>query len=126
MEICTISRRVVPSVPRAANFVAALFGAMGEAAQVPTQWSGVVAVARPVVRTKRHRRGRKNLVRAVITILSSIVSTIHLTLTATWLGVIRWRFRGGMGSRIVAEVAGVEATMPRDGGSKDEYGGVSR
>ena len=38
MEIWTISRRVVPSVPGAPNFAVGFIAAMGDAAQVPTQW----------------------------------------------------------------------------------------
>jgi len=37
MEMWTISRRVVPSVPGAPNFPVGFLAAIGDAAQVPTQ-----------------------------------------------------------------------------------------
>ena len=43
MEMWTISRRVVPSVPGAPNLPSGFLAAIGEAAQVPTQWSAADA-----------------------------------------------------------------------------------
>jgi hypothetical protein len=76
MEMWTISRRVVPSVPGAPNVPAGFFAAMGEVAQVPTQWSGDVAAVAGFGMQQRPSRqsGRKGdvLVFAVISFLRLI------------------------------------------------------
>jgi hypothetical protein len=60
MEIWTISRRVVPSVPGAPNLALGFLAAMGDAAQVPTQWSeGVAAVTEIGLKQQRASRGSR-------------------------------------------------------------------
>src|SRR4051794_19552201 len=70
MEMWTISRRVVPSVPGAPNLPSGFLAAMGEAAQVPTQWSaGDAALAQIGVRHERESRRRREsgaLVRMIV------------------------------------------------------------
>jgi hypothetical protein len=57
MDMWTISRRVVPSVPGAPNFPSGFLAAMGEAAQVPTQWSvGEAAAAMEGASAQRESR----------------------------------------------------------------------
>ena len=80
MEMWTISRRVVPSVPGAPNLPSGFLAAIGEAAQVPTQWSaGGVAF---VTRQQRRSRGRRERARYFVDM------TI---LNANWIEVPSYR-----------------------------------
>src|SRR5207302_10499288 len=65
MEMWTISRRVVPSVPGTPNLPSGFLAAMGDVAQVPTQWSGDAAIALSGLRTQRESR-RRNEILALI------------------------------------------------------------
>src|SRR6202035_201688 len=78
IEIWTISRSVVPSVPGAPNLPSGFLAAMGDAAQVPPQWpEGVAAVAMFVLKQQKVSTGsrrRENLLNFVImTVLIAIL-----------------------------------------------------
>jgi hypothetical protein len=96
-------------VPGAPNLPPGFLAAMGDAAQVPTQWSGdeaAVAVFGVKQRASRGSRRRQDLPDTMVMIvLISIGPTLHLT-------AVSWR-RGR--SRIVAGAAGVEGIPQRNG-----------
>jgi hypothetical protein len=82
---------------------------MGEAAQVPTQWSvGAAAVALAGLRTQRERRRKEMLTLIVMAVLG-------LSLSGSKLHLIAVSWRSGR-SRIVARVAGVQAILRRKHG----------
>jgi hypothetical protein len=83
---------------------------MGDAAQVPTQWSlGAAAVALPGLRMKM-----KNTKRNEILALFDM-AVLGLSLSGSKLHLIAVSWRSGR-SRIVARVAGVQAILRRKHG----------
>jgi hypothetical protein len=89
-ETWTISRRVVPSVPGAPNLAPGLFAAMGEAAQVPTQWSGWVAAEAMLVMAQQNRsasRGSVVVLQVMTVLLFLNKATPHLTAVPACIAV---------------------------------------